>query len=496
MSNSKSPEYLETRSIGRLLAEFTMPAVLATVISAVYNLIARIFVGHKFGMTGVAALTISFPVMLIMLAFAMMIGTGGTTLLSIHLGEKRNDEAERVLGQSLFMYIFCAVLFMVFGLIWLDELLLLFGASAEVLPLARDYMKVILWGVIFQEIAFGVNNFIRAEGRPRVAVVSVSIAVPINLFLTWLFLFKLNWGMAGAGWAMVISQGFSSLWVCYYYLSGGTILRWRLKYFRPNFALMWKICLFGTVPLVAQACSALLQGVQCNILGYYGNLCGVKAGLVGINGGDLAVGIMGTIFVICMLMVMPMLGLSQGMQPIVGYNVGAARPDRVRRVLTLGLYVGAVFGLLFWLLGILAPEYLLLFFVGKDDPAFVQTMLWGRRAVTIVLLSSPFVGVTIVASGYFQAHGRPILSLMLSLLRQLIFLLPLLILLPWLSWEWSIGNSLDACWLAYPLSDSLAFICTFLFLVREYRLKHQAVIQMHKSHGQHNNPTDSHIVVP
>lgn len=475
MSLPKNPDYLEKRSVGRLLLEFSAPSVLAAVVSATYNFVARIFVGQTIGAVGIAALGVSFPFMLLSLAFAMMIGTGASTLIAIRLGEKQNDRAEEVLGQAIFLYFALSAIFLVFGLLYLEPMLRLFGATDTILPYAKSYLSIIIWGTIFSNFSFGVNNFIRSEGKPRIAMVTMLISGVLNLTLDWLFLFVFKTGIWGAAVANLIALATTSLWVVWLYLSGKTVLRWRLRYFRFNRRLAWTIAVFGMVPLVTQGCSAVIQGVQNNLLGYYGAIEGVKEGLSATAGSDLAISVMATIFPIAMLVLMPILGLSQGMQPIVGYNVGADRPERVHRTLRLSIRSALAICFVCWLAILFFPAAFLVPFVRPDEPTYRQIIALGSHALRITLLMLPLIGVNVIASGYFQAHGRPILSLMLTLLRQLIFLLPSLILLPWLFHRFGVFGGLDGVWGAFPAADFLAFCVAFVFLIREYRMKKRAV---------------------
>lgn len=470
-----NPDYLEKRPVGRLLLEFSAPSIVAAFVSATYNFVARIFVGQSIGAVGLAALGVSFPFMLLSLAFAMMIGTGASTLISIRLGERRNDKAEEVLGQAIFLYFVLSALFLVFGLLYLEPMLRLFGATDSILPYAKSYLSIIIWGTIFSNFSFGVNNFIRSEGKPRIAMTTMIISGILNLVLDWLFLFVFKTGIWGAAVANVLALATTSLWVVWLYLSGKTVLRWRLKYFRPNWPLMKLIAAFGMVPLVTQACSALIMGVLNHLLGFYGAIYGVNEGLTATAGSDLAIAVMATIFPITMLVLMPILGLSQGMQPIVGYNVGANRPERVHR--TLRLSIRAALALCFgcWLVMMIFPAMFLLPFVRPDEAAYAEILSLGARALRLSMFFLPFVGVNVIAGGYFQAHGRPILSLMLTLLRQMIFLLPALVLLPWLFCRFALFDGLDGVFFSFSAADFLAFGVAFVFLWREYRIKRRAV---------------------
>ena len=237
MATPKNPVFLETRSIGRLLFEFSTPAVVACLVTATYNLVARIFVAQRFGIDGVTALTVSFPVIVCFLAVAMTIGTGATILISIHLGERKNDKAEEALGQALYLSVVTAAIFVFFGELFLEPILRFVGASDAILPLAKSYLSVVMWGVMPQHIAFGVNNFIRAEGRPKTAMVSMLISAFANGFLDYLFLFVFKTGIWGAGVANIIACTIAAGWVSGLYFTGYTALKWRWKYFKFN----WKL---------------------------------------------------------------------------------------------------------------------------------------------------------------------------------------------------------------------------------------------------------------
>ncbi len=463
MPNTSNPEFLGKRPVGALLWEFSFPSVIASLVSASYNIVARIFVGQKIGALGIAALQVSFPFMLIALAFAMMIGTGASTLISIELGKKDNANAEEILGQALLMFLAVSALFVIFGLLFLEPMLVLFGASEDVLPLAKEYLSFIIWGVVFQEIAYGVNNFIRIEGKPKIAMITMILSAVLNGILDYVFLFVFNTGIWGAAVSNLIALAATSLWVCWYYFSGRTVLKWRRRYLRPKLPLAWKIAVFGTVPLATQVCSAVIHGVQNNLLGYYGALYG--------NCGDLAISVMGTVFSVSTLFLMPLLGLSQGMQPIVGYNVGAEEPGRVHRTLRLTLRLALAFCCTIWVVIMIHPDWFILPFLKPGASDYQENLRLGCRAFRVFASLLPLVGVNIISGGYFQAHGRPILSLFLTLLRQLFILIPSLILLPILFEKVHIEGiyGLDGIWSAHAFSDLLSGAIAIFFLILEYR---------------------------
>lgn len=476
MAQTQNPEFFETRSIPRLLYEFSMPAIVASLVSASYALVARVFVAQRFGTDGVAAVTVAFPVIVVFLAVAMTIGTGATILISIRLGEKKIDKAEEILGQALFLSTTTAAAFVLFGLLFIEPILRFTGASDNILPLAKSYLSVIIWGVLPQHIAYGVNNFIRAEGKPRVAMVSMFISAIVNGVLDYVFLFVLRTGIWGAGLANLLASCVAASWICFLYFSGRTVLRWRMKYFRFDWDLTKAIAICGAVPFATQACSAILQTTQNNLLRHYGTLYGATMGY-SFDGGDLAVGIMGTVVAVIFVCITPFFGLGQGVQPIAGYNTGAGRPDRVLETIKLALVVAVVGGFIFWAAIFFFPDPFVNLFLKKDEIGYAEKLALGKIAIRAVVLATPLVAVNVLASGYFQAQGRPILALTMTLLRQLIILLPLLCLSTYvLERFWSRG--LDGCWYSFPVSDVLASIVSIVFLYKDFAVKKRQIQEM------------------
>lgn len=476
---------METRSIPRLLWQFSMPAIVASLVSVTYNLVARIFVAKRFAMAGVAAVTVSFPIIVIFLAVAMTIGTGATILISIHLGEKNNAKAEEALGQALFLSFVTAALFIGFGQIYIEPILRFVGATGSaadpnsVFSLAKSYLSVVLWGVLTQHIAYGVNNFVRAEGKPLVAMVSMIVSAVVNAILDYLFLFVFRTGIWGAGLANVIACAVAAAWIVYLYFSGKTILRWRMRYIKFNWALTKSIAICGAVPFAMQIGSAILQTTQNNLLGKYGDLYGAAHGFIGFDGGDLAVGIMGTVVAISSTVIMPFLGLGQGVQPIVGYNSGAGRPDRVMATIKLALKVAFVASSVIWLGFMLFPEIPIAWFLKSTEIGYDEKLALGTLAIRAVCLAIPLVAVNVLASGYFQAQGRPILALMMTLIRQLLFLLPCLMTTTYLFERyWGEGRGLNGCWISFPASDLVGFLIAIAFLRIDFNKKKKQIEEM------------------
>jgi putative MATE family efflux protein len=444
MDEKTRTRQLETLSIGRLLLMFSIPATLGTMVNATYNLIDRIFVGRYVGELGLAATTVSFPVMMIMMAFGMMIGFGSNTLISIRLGEKEYDQAERVVGQALLLFLILAVFFVFFGLLFLEPLLGVFGASDEVMPYGKQYLSIIISGVLFHEISFGVNSFIRGEGNPRVAMMTMLISALLNIFLDYLFIVQFDWGIRGAAFATVIAQSVATAWICWYYLSGRSTLRWRWRNLRLEKPLLRKVFLLGLPPFIMSISNCVLQAFLNNRLGTYG--------------GDRAIAVMGIIFAIFMVMFMPLLGISQGLQPIVGYNTGAKQYRRIRQALKLALLVASILSFCYIIPVQFFPEALFSLFA-RNNSDLIEL---GSYAIRRFLVMLPLIGVVIIGSYYYQATGRPMISLFLSMTRQVLILLPLIIVLP-------LFLGLDGIWIAGPISDTGAFLATSTLLFFEFR---------------------------
>lgn len=467
MDSTPETRQLEEAPIGRLLLKLSLPAICGALVGATYNIVDRIFVAMRFGTEGLTAVTLAFPIMLIMLAFGMMIGVGSNTLISIRLGEKNRDAAERILGQAIFLFVCLSTFFSMLGLVFLDPLLYAFGASEKVMPMAREFLSIIIAGAIFQALSFGVNSFLRAEGKARIAMVTMLISAFINIVLDWFFLFVLRTGIWGAAVATVIAQACSTLWIIWYYLSGHALLRWRLKYIRFDFRLACSVALIGLPPLVMQSASCLLQGVQNRQLSHYGRIYGEQRGFA--DGGDIAISIAGILFVVFTMLLLPLLGIGQGLQPIAGYNTGARRFGRVRHALTLALISAFLFASTVYAVTMLFPDMLILPFIKPDAPEKELLIAIGSHAMRLFAALMPAVAVIVISSGYFQAVGHPKLALMLTVIRQVVLLIPILLILPYLLVRFTHFSGLDGIWLAHPISDFGAVCLTAFYLIREYR---------------------------
>lgn len=319
---------LGEENIPKLLLTFSLPVVVALLINAFYNIIDRIFIGNGAGTLGIAGITLVFPIMLIMGACSALIGTGGASLVSIRLGEKKVEEAESVIGNSLALLVILAIIITISGLSFIDPILRLFGASSHVLPYAREYMRVIMLGTIFQMTGLGMNYFIRAEGRPQKAMVTMLIGAVMNTILAPIFIFGFKWGIKGAALATIISQSVLAVWVLGHFFGGKSYLKIRVKNVKLPTKEVTSILSIGAASFIMQIAVCFSNIIMNKSLAYYG--------------GDVAVSAMGASFSILFLIILPVLGISQGIQPIIGFNYGANKPDRIKKTIESGVAVATI----------------------------------------------------------------------------------------------------------------------------------------------------------
>jgi putative MATE family efflux protein len=452
---------LETDGIGRLLWEFSLPAIFATVVNALQGVINRIFVGQTLGEVGIAAITVTFPVITIMLAVGMTVGIGSNTLVSIRLGEKKNQEAEEIVGQSLFLFFIFAIGFMLFIFWFAEPLLRLFGTSDRVMPHAKLYLSVMACGAFFHEVSFGVNGFLRGEGKPKTAMATVITMVVLNIFFDWLFLIVFRTDIWGAALATILAQIGSSILVAWHYIYGKTLLRWRWKNIRWHSQHAKEVFILGLPPFLMQAVMCVIQTIQMRQIMYYGNLYGEEHGIA--NGGDVAIGAFGIVFIVWMFTIFPLIGLNQGAQSIIGYNFGAKLYDRVARTLALTLVSAVIFAVICTGLLFISPRTLLLPFVpAEDGEAMLQL---GCRAVQIFMLLFPVGAVVVVMTGYYQSIGAAKIAIVLQLMRQAVVLIPALFFFP-------MYFGLDGVWFSIPACDAGTFIPVAFLLWREWKRLH------------------------
>ena len=445
MTERNSPAILGTGNIKRLLLEYSGPAIIAMMTSSLYNIIDRIFIGKGVGALAISGLALTFPLMNLAAAFGAMIGAGGATLVSIKLGQKDKRSAEMVLGNVFTLNVILGIVFMALGLYFLDEILYIFGASENTLPYARDFMQVILIGNVVTHLYLGLNSVMRSSGNPNKAMVTTLLTVVVNLILAPIFIFYFNWGIRGAATATVLAQVAALIFVLVHFADKRNFLHFQSGIYRLKKRIVSGIFSIGMAPFVMHACSCLVIIIINNALQSHG--------------GDLAIGAYGIINGIVMLFVMLVMGLNQGMQPIAGYNFGANLHNRVRQVLKLTLIYATIVTSGAFLLGELLPTQIAQLFT--DDQELIKISARGMRIVVAVF---PIVGMQMVVANFFQSIGRAQWAIFLSASRQLLFLLPLLLIIP-------AHLDTDGVWLSMPISDGIATFIACGMLYWEFKRK-------------------------
>lgn len=436
---------LGEEKITTLLKKFSIPAIIGMLVNAFYNIVDRIYIGNSsdLGTLGLAGLTISFPIVMVMMALALLIGIGGATLFSIRLGENKGQEAEKILGNATTLVIGLSVIFTIFGLLFLEDLLRLFGASTEVMAYAKEYMRIVLFGAIFQGISMAGNNFIRADGSPRIAMISMILGAGFNIIFDPIFIYLFRWGMTGAAIATIGGQCLSSLWVIYYFLGKRSSHKIKLKNMKLDLGLSAKIVTTGVPAFFIQIANSLLNIVLNKGLAFYG--------------GDIAISAMGIINSLQTLMLLPIIGINQGAQPILGYNFGAKRGDRVKETLKWAILSSTVIALVAYLgTRMFSTELISLF---NQDQGLIT---FGSRAMLIWFFFLPVVGFQMVSSSYFQAVGKVKPAIFLTMTRQVILLIPALLILPKY-------YGLDGILYAAPFADLTSAIITGIGLGLELK---------------------------
>ncbi|MCD7971517.1 MAG: MATE family efflux transporter [Candidatus Azobacteroides sp.] len=443
MKESTKPVELGNAPISTLLKKYALPAIIAMTASSLYNITDSVFIGHGVGPLAISGLAITFPLMNLAAAFGSLVGAGGATLLSIRLGQKDYGTANLILGNVLLLNIIIGILFSIATLFFLDPILYFFGASEDTLPYAHDYMFVILLGNVFTHLYMGLNTLLRSAGNPEKSMYATIGTVIINIILNPFFIFVLGWGIKGSAIATIISQVIVLAWQFKFFSNKDYFIHIQKGIFRLKKNIVTNILSIGSAPFFLNAASCLIVIV-------------INQGLIKY-GGDLAVGAYGIVNRIAFLFVMIVMGLTQGMQPIAGYNFGAKQYTRVTEVLKKTILWATVIMTLGFAIIQLFPHTVASIFTTDDE--LVDITSFGLR---IVFLLYPIVGFQMVTSNFFQSIGMPAKAIFLSLSRQLLFLLPCLLLLPK-------KYGVDGIWYSMPVADSIACILAFVLLFNQFR---------------------------
>ncbi len=440
MDNKKATLELGTKPVGKLLFQYAMPAIVAMVASSLYNMVDSIFIGQGVGAMAISGLAITFPFMNLSGAIGAGIGVGASTYLSVKLGQKDYATAQKILGNSIVLKIITGILFGAICLVFLDPILRFFGATDNTIPYARDYMVIILLGNVFTHLYFGMNALLRAASKPRHAMYATIFTVVLNTALDPLFIYTFGMGIRGAALATILSQITALCWQIWLFSNPNELIRFKRGIYRLDGTIIKNILAIGISPFSMNACACIIV--------IFINTALVK------YGGDLAVGAYGIANRIGFLFFMVVMGINQGMQPIAGYNYGAEQYDRMMKVLNYSMVAATLIMIVGWLVGEFFPYPCARLFT--SDQNLIDIAI---RGIRINMLTFPLIGSQAVITNFFQSIGKAKISIFLSLSRQMIYLLPLLIVLPPIM-------GVDGVWAALPASDTVAFVTAWIVMYR------------------------------
>ena len=440
-------EFLGTEKISKLLFKLAVPSVVAQLVNLLYNMVDRVYIGHmaEVGSLALTGVGVCMPVIMLVSAFACLVGMGGAPQVSICMGKKEYDKAEKIMGNCLIFLIAISIILTATFLIFGERLLMVFGASANTMGFAMDYMRIYVLGTIFVQLALGMNMFITCQGFTKVSMMSVVIGAVLNIILDPILIFVFDLGVKGAALATIISQAVSAVWVVAFLAGKKTGIRLKKKYFKIDFKVLAPCIGLGVSPFIMQATESVI------------NVCFNSSLLK--YGGDLAVGAMTVLATVMQFSMLPLQGLTQGAQPITSYNYGAGNAKRVKESFSLLLKVCLAYSMLLWLLVMLMPDKFVMMF--NSDPNLVEYGSWAMR---IYFAVSGIFGIQVACQQTFIAIGNAKTSLFLAILRKILLLIPLIYILPMF-----FENKAMAVYLAEPVADAIAVITTGILFIRSFR---------------------------
>lgn len=449
MSNKQATLELGTKPVGKLLVQYAMPAIVAMTASSLYHVIDSIFIGQGVGPLAISGLALTFPFMNLTAAFGAAVGVGASTCISVKLGQKDYSTAQKILGNTVVLNLIIGISLSIICIAFLDPILFFFGASENTLPYARDYMLIILLGNVFSHMFFGMNAILRTAGKPRHAMYATIFTVVMNIILAPLFIYTFDMGIAGAAYATILSQVMALVWQMKLLTDKRELLHIRGGTFGLEKSIVQNILGIGMSPFAMNVCACVVVIFVNKGLQEYG--------------GDLSLGAYGIANRMAFIFVMITMGINQGMQPIAGYNFGAQRMDRLMQVLKYSIIAATVVTTTGFLVAELVPTLCARLFT--SDATLIGM---SATAIRIIMVTFPIVGFQMVITNFFQSIGKAKISMFLSLSRQMLFLLPLLITLP-------LWFGVDGIWWAMPISDTIAALVTLVLMatyMKKFRSKY------------------------
>ena len=441
---------LETKPIGQLLWQYALPAVITQVVASIYNIVDRVFLGQYVGALAIAGLAITMPIMNIIHALGSLVGVGASSRMSIVLGRKDVRWAEKILGNSMLMTFFFGVLFVTGGYLFMDRILELFGASGDTIGYAREYMQIVLPGMFFTTMTFNLTGLIRASGYPTKSMWIMAGGAILNIFLDALFIMVMGWGIGGAAWATTISMFSTAVVAVVHFVSPRSFIRFKRHAWAPKLYIFRNVLLIGMSPFLMNFAASFVVALLNRQLIRYG--------------GDLAVGAYGIVNTYGSFLVMFILGLCQGMQPIAGYNYGAGHNHRLRDVFVLTQKWAIAVGALGALLAMVVPRLILRAFTDSD--ALLDLGVPAMRYLNVMM---PLIAFTIANSQFFQSIDKPWVAITTSLSRQVLFLIPLMYVIPALTVNAG-GDGLTGVWMTCTVCDVLGTVLAAVLLTTQLKV--------------------------
>ena len=441
----KNIEELADAKIGRLMLKYFIPAFIGVFLNALYNIVDRIFIGQGVGAEALSGISVIFPVMLIMMGFGMLIGIGTGVLVSINLGKKEINMAEKTIGTGFSLMVLVSILIMIVTYILKKPILHSFGSTPETFEFANDYLNIILAGTTFTVVGFSLNNVIRSEGNARIAMISMILSSVTNIVLDYIFIFWFDMGVKGAALATIISMFVLMVWVLLHFRGNRSVVKLRNKHIRVDWEIMTEIISIGMAPFSMQIASSFVQGLLNKKLIAFG--------------GDLAAGAMGIINSVLTLFIMAIVAINMASQPIIGFNFGAKSVQRIKESLRISLIAASIIALVAFVVIETFPGAIVKLF-NNDSQILYDISVNGIR---LVILALPIVGFQVVASNFFQSVGKAKIAIFTTLFRQVILLIPLLFIFPNF---WGING----IWLAFPVADAISALAVSFLLIREWKL--------------------------
>jgi putative MATE family efflux protein len=438
------------KPVGHLLMQFALPAIVAMLVNSIYNIVDQIFIGQGIGYLGNAATTIAFPIVTIILAISTLLGAGGSAYAAIKLGEKNEEEADKTLGTVFLLTLAASVVVMAVGFPLMTPMLKIFGATANTMEYARQYTSIILLGTPFNMLSVVLSNMARTDGSPALSMYAILVGAVLNTILDPIYIFVFHWGVTGAAIATITSQIISAVVLVLYFVYKGKHMRLNRNSLRIDGNICRLALPLGVSSGITQVASTILQVVMNNSLVYYGNKTGI--------GGDVALSAMGVVNKIGMILISICIGIGIGSQPILGFNKGANQPKRVRKTYLSAAAAATTVALTGWLACQLFPRQILSLF-GTEDVQFTQFAI---RCLKVYMLGIFSAGFQVVTTSYFQSTGQPLKASILSMLRQLVLLIPLILILP-------LSFGLEGILYAGPVADITSMIIVSQFVLHEMK---------------------------